>query len=124
MLCYDGITKRHLERGSRIFTPTQIIMKLIVDVRAQKWFEDEVGIPEGSGIRFLGKIYGSSPLHEGFSLGVIVDTPKEPLAITIHNNIPYFIEKNDDWFFSGHDLEVTVDDKYHEPDYIYHKREE
>lgn len=99
-------------------------MKIIIDERAQKWFEEEIGIPEGSGIRFLGKVYGSSPLHEGFSLGIIVDKPNDPLAITTLNNIPYFIEKNDDWFFSGHDLEVIMDEKLNEPDYLYHKREQ
>ena len=45
-------------------------MKIIIDERAQKWFEEEIGIPEGSGVRFLGKVYGSSPLHEGSHLAL------------------------------------------------------
>ncbi|MGP6138802.1 MULTISPECIES: HesB/YadR/YfhF family protein [unclassified Jeotgalibaca] len=96
-------------------------MKITIDERAQKWFEEEIGIPEGEGIRFLGKVYGSSPIHEGFSIGIAVDKPKDPLAITTINGIPYFIDKNDDWFFSGYDLEVVLDDNLNEPEYIYHE---
>ena len=120
MLCYDGIIKAPGEGESDISSDTTI-MKIIISERAQKWFEEEVGIPEGDGIRFLGKVYGSTPVHEGFSLGITVGEPKNPLAITVHNGITYYIDKNDDWFFAGYDLEVIMNDQLNEPDYIYHK---
>lgn len=97
-------------------------MKITIDKEAQKWFEDEVGIPEGEGIRFMSKIYGDSPIHDGFALAITVDKPKDPYAITIENGIPYFIAKNDEWFFDGYDLEVVLDEVLKEPKYLYHKK--
>lgn len=99
-------------------------MKITIDERAQKWFESEVGIPEGEGICFLGKVYGSTSVHEGFSVGITVDKPKDPLAITTINGIHYFIDKNDEWFFSGYDLEVVLNEKLNEPEYVFHENKE
>lgn len=96
-------------------------MKITISEAAQKWYEEEIGIPEGYGIRFLGKVYGSSPVHEGFSLGITVDKPDAVMALTTINNIPYFVDANDEWFFSGYDLEVILDETLNEPEYLFHK---
>ena len=45
-------------------------MKLTVDEKAANWFKDEVGIREGAGIRIKAKIYGGSPVREGFGLAI------------------------------------------------------
>lgn len=39
-------------------------MKLSVTDNARKWFEEEVTIPENYGIRFFGKVYGKTEVHE------------------------------------------------------------
>ncbi|CZQ95227.1 Hypothetical protein Tpal_1859 [Trichococcus palustris] len=93
------------------------IMKIEVSEQAQKWFEDELGIPEGKGVRFLGKVYGNSQIHEGFSIGIDVDEPILPIGKAEYNGILYFIEDADDWFFSGYDLQVVFDEKQNEPAY-------
>ena len=53
-------------------------MQLTIDKRAQAWFEEEMGVSKERGVRFLGKVYGCSPIHEGFSLAVEVDAPSNP----------------------------------------------
>ncbi len=58
-------------------------MKIIVTDRVSKWFQSEMGLSDGRGVRFFGKVYGSTPVHEGFSLAMTPDDhPENPYAIT------------------------------------------
>jgi len=96
-------------------------MKLTISDEAVKWYESEMGISPSRGVRFLGKVYGKSPIHDGFSLAVEVFEPNDPLLIQYHDDIPFFIEKADEWFFEGHDLAIEFDEKKQEPVYHYLK---
>ena len=42
-------------------------MKLEVTPKAQQWFKEETGVQPETGIRFS-KIYGKTPVHDGFPL--------------------------------------------------------
>lgn len=97
-------------------------MQIILEDKAVKWFEEEVGIPEGGGIRFKAKIYGSSPVNETFALQIEPTTPHSPVVeVESENGLSFFVEKDDEWFFQGHDLVVSFDDELNEPKYIYRK---
>lgn len=96
-------------------------MKIIVLKEAQAWFERELGIGEGRGVRFYGKVYGCSPIHDNFSLAMEVNVPSRPSVQTIINDIPYYVEDGDEWFFDGYDLEIQYDAKRDEPIYVYNK---
>lgn len=97
-------------------------MKLTVDDKAQKWFAEEVGLPEGAGIRFKSRIYGSSPVNETFALAIDPSKPHNPAAeFKSDNGLLFFIESDDEWFFQGHDLIVSYDEEQDEPIYIYRK---
>ena len=96
-------------------------MQLTIDKKAQAWFEEEMGVSKERGVRFLGKVYGCSPIHEGFSLAVEVDAPSNPYVSVEENGITYFVETGDEWFFQGHNLEVSFDEKLKEPSYNYTK---
>ena len=74
-------------------------MKLTITPRAQQWFKEEVGVTSDSGIRFYGKIYGKTDVHEGFSIAMSVEAPDQPLVKEEIEGITYFIEETDDWFF-------------------------
>lgn len=95
-------------------------MKITITEKAQQWYENELGVGKGRGVRFLGKVYGNTAVHEGFSIAIDVDEPMNPAAITVLNDIPYFIEAADEWFFGGYELEVGFDEKQNEPEYIFH----
>ncbi|AZP05765.1 MAG TPA: iron-sulfur cluster biosynthesis protein [Candidatus Jeotgalibaca pullicola] len=99
-------------------------MEIKITEKAQKWFEEELGLSDGNGVRFLGKIYGESQIHEGFSVGIEVAKPGNIIAETTVNHIPYFIDANDEWFFAGYNLEVGFDEKHQEPEYIFHEIKE
>lgn len=97
-------------------------MQIILEDKAVQWFEEEVGIPEGGGIRFKAKIYGSSPVNETFALQIEPTTPHSPVVeVESKNGLKFFIERDDEWFFQGHDLVVSFDEELEEPKYIYRK---
>lgn len=95
-------------------------MKITLKPEAIKWFEEKFPLHEGEAIRFFGKTYGSTEVHEGFSVGMQMDTPgnhDEILAVTEENSRQYFTTKKDEWFFEGYDLEIGIDGTYKEPYY-------
>ncbi|WP_414840052.1 HesB/YadR/YfhF family protein [Carnobacterium sp. TMP28] len=94
-------------------------MKIELTTHAIEWFEKEVGVSKGSGVRFMGKVYGKTEVHEGFSVGMNICQPEDILTKTVINGVTYFIEKNDDWFFSGYNLKVDYDKKSDEPIYTF-----
>lgn len=94
-------------------------MKLTITPRAQNWFKQEVDPSSGEGIRFYGKVYGQTNVHEGFSVGMTVDKPENPLYSETIDGILYFIEETDEWFFSGYDLVVNYNEKLDEPEYVF-----
>ena len=76
-----------------------------------------MGISGKKGVRFLGKVYGSSQIHEGFSVGLDVDEPVSPIGMAEYNGILHYVRDADDWFFNGYDLHVGFDEKQREPEY-------
>ncbi|MDU6522839.1 MAG: iron-sulfur cluster biosynthesis protein, partial [Enterococcus sp.] len=45
-------------------------MKLTITSKAQAWFKQELELAEGQGIKFYGKVYGKTQVHDGFSVGM------------------------------------------------------
>ncbi|WP_430606614.1 hypothetical protein IGJ55_002614 [Enterococcus sp. AZ170] len=99
-------------------------MKLTITPRAQQWFKEEVGVTSDSGIRFYGKIYGKTDVHEGFSIAMSVEAPDQPQVKEEIEGITYFIEETDDWFFKGYDLLVDYDEDKDEPKYNFAENKE
>lgn len=79
----------------------KLTMKIEITDSAKEWFENEVGLEKGNGVRFMGKVYGKTEVHEGFSVGMEVTQPVDVLVKTTINDVTYFIDKNDEWFFNG-----------------------
>lgn len=94
-------------------------MKIEVTPKALEWFHNELTLAEGMGVRFYGKVYGSTNVHEGFSVGMSVEQPEEPRYTITIDNILFFIEETDSWFFQNYDLLVDYDDQLDEPKYTF-----
>lgn len=97
-------------------------MKINVSERAHEWFVEEMGLEKGDAVRFSGKIYGATEVHDNFSIAISISHPNDPLAIDEVDGISYFVEESDDWFFNGYDLEVDYNEKLHEADYHFIKQ--
>ncbi|MTV82263.1 HesB/YadR/YfhF family protein [Secundilactobacillus folii] len=101
-------------------------MKLQVTDAASKWFEDEmnVGPDQPAAIRFYGKLYGKTKVHEGFSVGLARELQPHSFGVKFEKNgVTYYIEEGDLWFFKGYDLNVDYDPKIDENNVQYDWKE-
>lgn len=96
-------------------------MHIKLSKQAIEWFRQEMEAENGDYIRFYARYGGSSPFHEGFSLGMNREQPHEIGIETVVDDIHFFIEKSDEWFFNEHHLIVNVDETTDELSYSYEK---
>lgn len=94
-------------------------MKIFIAEDAFEWFTKEMEAVSGDYIRFYARYGGSSPFHEGFSLGMTREHPHEIGVATEREGIHFYIEKADEWFFNGHDLHVSMNKESDELHYEY-----
>ncbi|AYW45223.1 iron-sulfur cluster biosynthesis protein [Tetragenococcus koreensis] len=94
-------------------------MNLTITPEALGWFKREIDLESDMGIKFFGKVYGSTQVHDGFSIGMSVDRPEHPMIEKEMDGINFFAEEADDWFFKNYDLTVDYDEKLDEPKYIF-----
>lgn len=94
-------------------------MELILSKEAIQWFKDEMDATSGDFIKFFARYGGSNPFHEGFSIGVNFEEPIQLAVSTIIDDITFFVEEDDLWFFNDHDLHVTMDTETDELHYEY-----
>ncbi|WJY28330.1 MULTISPECIES: HesB/YadR/YfhF family protein [Sporosarcina] len=85
-------------------------MEIRITQKAADWFKEEMDAERGEAVRFFARYGGSSPLHEGFSLGVTKEQPDEAAVEAETDGIRFYIESRDVWYFDSHDLHVDVDD--------------
>lgn len=93
-------------------------MEIKISGDALDWFHEEMEVSAGESVRFFVR-YGGSGLQPGFSLGVTKDQPLEAALQVEQDQVVYFVEQGDLWYFDGHDLNVTVNDELHELAYSY-----
>ncbi|MGE7767982.1 HesB/YadR/YfhF family protein [Peribacillus sp. NPDC096540] len=96
-------------------------MKLTISEQAAKWYSDELELQEGSHLRFYVRYGGHSSVQSGFSLGIMQEEPEAVAAASTLNNITFYVEEKDIWYFDGHDLLITFNEKLTEPEFHYEK---
>ena len=96
-------------------------MKITVTEKAHEWYVDEMGLEKGDGVRFFGKVYGKTEVHDNFSVAINIGHPDDPLSVETIDGISYFAEKLDEWFFSGYDFKVDYNEKLEEVSYHFIK---
>ncbi|MFD1203673.1 HesB/YadR/YfhF family protein [Sporosarcina contaminans] len=96
-------------------------MKIVISDDAMKWFHEEMEAEQGDYIKFFARYGGSSPLHDGFSLGITKENPDEIAVETEMEGIHFYVENRDFWFFDDHDLHVDIDQQLNELTYTYEK---
>ena len=50
-------------------------MKLTITPAAQAYFKNDMGLSSGSQVGFHSRVYGKTAVHEGFSVGLSVESP-------------------------------------------------
>ena len=93
-------------------------MKIHITEDALKWFKEEVDLEPGDKINFFVQTYGSSKLHDNFTLGFKFDpNEKNASAETTVEDISFYVNESDEWFFKGYDLYIEYDAQKDEIDY-------
>lgn len=94
-------------------------MDISISKVAAKWYKDEFSI-EGQGyIQFFARYGGVGGLIPGFSLGMQLNTPQEIYASTTVQDITFFVEQKDAWYFSDNHLKIQLNHKLNEPEFVY-----
>ena len=96
------------------------VSKISISPEASKWIREGMGVPEGGGVHFFGRVYGETNAHEGFSTGMSRhDQPVQPLVDQGVDGVHYYIEESENWFFEGLDVQVDYDKSIDGPVYYY-----
>lgn len=100
------------------------MLKIVVSDDALKWFQEEMDLEKGDKIKFFSKIYGTSPVQEGYALGFTKDNSPLDMAVrTEKDGIEFYVEERDVWFFNDHDLHVKYNPNIDEIEFHYEKSE-
>lgn len=93
-------------------------MKITISPAATAWFKQEFTLTVQQGIHLFGKVYGSTPVHDGFSVGIeLAPLPETTLGLSQQAGLNVFTTKDDAWFFNGYDLKIDFDTALAEPTY-------
>lgn len=90
-------------------------MKFSITEQAAKWYKQEFDLAENTCLRFYIR-YGGSGRIPGFSLGVKTDVPEQVLASDKKEDILFYIEASDAWYFEEHALQIDLPSGSQEPE--------
>jgi uncharacterized protein YneR len=96
-------------------------MNIRMNEDAAKWYMNEMFLKKGDFVRFFVRYGGCSTVQSGFSLGVEKENPVDAGVSTVIEDVTYYIEEKDIWYFDGHDLEVNFNAQFNEPEFSYQK---
>jgi len=95
-------------------------MNIIVNDLAAAWYKEEMLLNKGDYVRFFARYGGCSTVQQGFSLGVSKENKTHTIGVkTIVQDITFYIDEKDIWYFDGKDLLVEFNEKANEPEFIY-----
>ncbi|WP_323702455.1 HesB/YadR/YfhF family protein [Mammaliicoccus sp. Dog046] len=87
-------------------------MNLEITDKAMNWFKNELDFTDDQALRFFVRYGGEFQLKQGFSPAFTV----EPLSTSEigfkdeKDDIPFFIDEKDLWYFEGNDLVIDLND--------------
>lgn len=94
-------------------------MKIIISEEAAEWYKKELEITKPSYVRFYVRYGGVGGNVPGFSIGISLESPIEIHTSTTINDITFFIEEQDAWYFEDKNFVITFDEKLNEPQFTY-----
>jgi uncharacterized protein YneR len=83
-----------------------IKLKLAVTPATIAYFKKEWGFEDGDFVRIFTRYGGSSTIHEGFSLGITKEQPKDIALSVVEEGITFFIEDEDIWYLNNYNLTI------------------
>ncbi|HLQ74351.1 MAG TPA: hypothetical protein VK125_08985 [Bacillota bacterium] len=97
-------------------------MELTVTTEVANWYNEELFAQKPiKYVRFFPRYGGFSEHIPGFSIGISNDVPDTPLVVVEKEDITFFIESNDHWYFEGVHLDVILNETLEEPEFVIKK---
>src|SRR3954451_16422485 len=96
-------------------------MKISINDEAVKWYQDEMELKAGDFVRYYARYGGSTAVQQGFSIGISTEEPIDMGTQTIKNEITFYVEEKDLWYFDNHDLLIEFNSKMGEPEFHFEK---
>lgn len=90
-------------------------MKLDISKEAAVWYKEELELEDKEELRFFVRYGGVGGKIPGFSLGVKKDQPQKIHTSQTVEDITFYIEDSDVWYFENSDLDIKFDDQQNEP---------
>ena len=94
-------------------------MDISISSEAVNWYKDALELEKDAYVRFFVRYGGVGGQLPGFSLGVSVEEPFEQHVLVTKENIHFYIEEADVWYFEEKDLHIGYDEKMEEPSITY-----
>lgn len=94
-------------------------MKISITNEAAKWYEKELNLQHSSTVKFFPRYGGMGGNIPGFSLGINYDKPENIHTSVNVNNITFFVESEDAWYFNDKDLNISLNEELNEPEFTY-----
>lgn len=96
-------------------------MELHVTTDAAKWYKDELLMKTTGFVRFFPR-YGFGGHIPGFAIGINQETPENIFVSTEVNNITFYVETKDAWYFDDVEkLTIDLNEKLNEPEFIFNE---
>lgn len=91
-------------------------MKISISKTAAEWYKDELLASSTGYVRFFPR-YGFGGHIPGFAIGVNREEPENIHASIQAEDITFYIEEKDAWYFNGIDLIITWNETLGEPEF-------
>src|SRR5699024_11232488 len=92
-------------------------MNIHVTKQAAEWYKQELDIDSGT-IRLFVRYGGSGGRIPGFSIGINFDAPISPVTSHTVEQLNFFIEESDAWYFEGSDIHINMDEEINIPLFV------
>ncbi len=93
-------------------------MKLTVSNEAASWYKEELSLSPPAFVRFFPR-YGFGGHIPGFSIGISNQSPTEVYKSTEVDQVTFFIENEDAWYFQDINLNVNFNETLQEAEFTY-----
>lgn len=97
-------------------------MDIIMSDEVVDWFKQEYDITGKQTLRFFVRYGGLGGNIPAFSLGVNIESPNDLHTATTVDDITFYVEEADAWYFEDKDLVVSLNEKLSEPIFEYKKQ--
>lgn len=94
-------------------------MKIEITEAAVQWFKSEYDIDGDTSLRLFVRYGGFGGNIPAFSLGVNIEEPNSIHTQKKVDNLTFFVEESDAWYFEEKDLSITINENLHEPQFNY-----